>query len=563
MGVRGVGYVRMSTSMQERSPAEQQAAIEAHCRKNGITLLRVYADLGISGDDTRRRPQFRQMIADGAAGKFDRIVVFDRSRFGRFDSIDFGKWVSPLRDAGVALETLDRGIEDWEDLGGRILSMVEQEGKHSLLRDLSRTIVRSKTRKALENNGYSGPTPYGYSRRVKVEGRYHISELVIDPQKSQVVKRIFTMYAAAGGSLHNIADALNADGIPSPRGRQLWRKNTIQRILLNEVYRGDAVWGRRQTGKYSARQGSEIVGRRRGAKVERVDPIVHPDAVPAIVSRELYERVQRLMKERAKATRPQAAVRPLSGLVFCGTCGRPMHSDGANGFRCSGSQTEAAPRGERCSSARVPSAPLIEALVNGLKHRLSGPVARKRLVAGIEKRLQTRAGGQAAARKQLEARRRALQAELTAGLEKIPMMPAGLVGDYAATLDRKRAELARVEADLVGNPDTLPIEPSATAAALVKRIDELLGAGITKGSPTLANAALAALNTRVTVTRTAGELSADIEIGGVAPNRNTLGTTAPKAGGVASSPTRACSGRPHHSLPLVEWRVALAHRRPA
>ena len=157
--MRVVSYIRMSSGKQELSPGQQRAAIADHAKRAGYTIAREYADLGISGDRTEKRVQFQQMIADGAARKFDRIVVYDRSRFGRFDSIEFGRWVAPLRDAAVELETLDGGVEDWSDFGSRVLGLVAQEAKHGFLVDLSRQVVRGQTPKAIENRGYSSPTP--------------------------------------------------------------------------------------------------------------------------------------------------------------------------------------------------------------------------------------------------------------------------------------------------------------------------------------------------------------------------------------------------------------------
>jgi site-specific DNA recombinase len=380
--MRVVSYVRMSTARQDLSPGQQRAAIAAHAAKQGYVLKREYADLGVSGDSTAKRVGFQAMIADGAAGRFDRIVVYDRSRFGRFDSIEFGRWVSPLRDAGVELETLDGGVEDWEDFGGRVIGLVSQEAKHQFLTDLSRAVVRGQTAKAMSNRGYAAPTPYGYRRHTVVDGRNHISRLEIEPAAAAIVRRIFEAYAAPGGSLHSIAKMLNAEGVAPIRRGLHWRKNTIQRVLMNEVYRGDTVWGRRQKGRYHARAGAEVVRRKRSARVELVEPIRHPDTVPAIVTRELFDEVQALLRQRAGRTAGPSRVRPLSGILHCSQCGRPMHADGDQ-FRCSSSAGFLA--GEKCSSVRVPAGPVLTAVVAGLQERLATPAARARLRRAVEK----------------------------------------------------------------------------------------------------------------------------------------------------------------------------------
>lgn len=278
--MRVVSYIRMSTARQEASPEQQRAAIAAHAKKAQYKIGKEYADLGASGDNAAKRPQFRQMIADGAAGKFDRIVVYDRSRFGRFDAIEFGRWVSPLRDAGVELETLAEGVESWEDFGGRIIGLVAQEAKHSFLIDLSRAVTRGMVAKAESAEGYSNPTPFGYDRSTTVVGNRRRSVLTINEQQAAIVREIFETYNAPSGSLAAVAEMLNTRGVPPIRGGR-WRRNTIGRILQNEAYIGVSAWGRRQKGRYHSRGPDGVMRRKRGAKTEFVDPIRHEGAVPA------------------------------------------------------------------------------------------------------------------------------------------------------------------------------------------------------------------------------------------------------------------------------------------
>ena len=54
---------------------------------------------------------------------FALIPVWDIDRFGRFDSIDMGEWVAPLRRAGVSLESVNRGCIDWDDSAPKVTAM--------------------------------------------------------------------------------------------------------------------------------------------------------------------------------------------------------------------------------------------------------------------------------------------------------------------------------------------------------------------------------------------------------------------------------------------------------
>src|SRR4051794_1885266 len=101
--IPAVGYARRSTDRQETSIPDQIKAVEQWAAEHGYKVLRWRVDDAVSGDDTERRHDFRKMIADAADGDFQAIVCWDRARFGRFDSIEFGYHVHQLRLAGVHL----------------------------------------------------------------------------------------------------------------------------------------------------------------------------------------------------------------------------------------------------------------------------------------------------------------------------------------------------------------------------------------------------------------------------------------------------------------------------
>lgn len=68
---------------------------------------------------------------------FAAILCWDQDRFGRFDSIEAGRWIHPLRCAGVWLVTVAQGVIDWNDFTSRMMYAIQQEGKYQYLIDLS------------------------------------------------------------------------------------------------------------------------------------------------------------------------------------------------------------------------------------------------------------------------------------------------------------------------------------------------------------------------------------------------------------------------------------------
>jgi DNA invertase Pin-like site-specific DNA recombinase len=148
------------------------------------------------------------MIADAERGEFRAILAWDQDRFGRFDSIEAGHWIHPLRQAGVCLVT-PQGVIDWSDFAGRLVYGVTQEAKHQYLRDLSRNMLRSRITSAKRGEWLS-PAPLGY---VSVNKRLEFG----DRGEIALVRRMFREYLA-GRSLRAIAIQLNAEGLPTSRG---------------------------------------------------------------------------------------------------------------------------------------------------------------------------------------------------------------------------------------------------------------------------------------------------------------------------------------------------------
>jgi site-specific DNA recombinase len=496
--MRTVIYLRMSTDRQEASIPQQREALAAFAAKQGHDIVGEYRDEGISGDATHKRKGFQAMIRDAAAAGFDRILCWDQSRFGRFDSIEAGSWITPLRDAGVSLETMDGGIVDWTDFAGRITYAVAQEGKHAFLRDLSRSALRGQVAKAQAAEGmYGAPAPYGYRRETVTAGRKRITSLVPHDFEAEVVRKIFDTYASTGGTLLAVGEMLNREGIPSPQRKANWHRNAVRRILTNRVYVGDYVWGKSMSGKYHVRAGDGIVARRAGGTRLANDPIVHRDILPALVTRDIFDKAQELLAKRKKATRRPGTVRPLSGLIFCSRCGSPMHVNFGD-YRCSRSVDFG--DGTRCPAGVARGSETLAAVIVGLQKNLLSPTrlraVRNRLERLVEiERKEDGSGSEAA----LGRRIADLDRQVAEGIARIPLLPKSLVPDMARGLDALRAQrdsLSR-QREALGRAqegDRLPVE-DRVAAALAAAYG--LREALPKADPALVNDCLRRLGVRV------------------------------------------------------------------
>jgi DNA invertase Pin-like site-specific DNA recombinase len=315
-----VGDIRMSTDKQEESPAQQRAEVLKLADQHGFHIVRCYQDDAQSGAKTHKRKAFVQMIGDATErGDFDAILCWDQDRFGRFDSIEAGEWISPLRRAGVELICVVQGRINWEDFAGRMIYQITQEGKHRYLVDLSRNALRGMIHYAKAGNVMGMPTPYGFDRvyfdeagkevcRIERGKRFRkpkawSAKLVPEQSRGEVetLRWIFDTFTTGDGSARSLAVDLNARNKPSPSGGQ-WEFTHIKNRLRHPVYIGTLAYGRRSVGMY---HGVGADGELKATKGPRDDcddfaPIMVPDNHEAIIDEKTFEIAQAKLKARSR-----------------------------------------------------------------------------------------------------------------------------------------------------------------------------------------------------------------------------------------------------------------------
>jgi DNA invertase Pin-like site-specific DNA recombinase len=471
-------YLRCSSDKQENSVDDQRRHVLGHAAKCGYQVVREYVDDGLSGGDLNR-PAFLRMVRDAADKRdFRRIVVWSLDRFGRFDVIDAGRFVGPLRDAGVCLETLDRGMVDWSDFAGRLVWTVEQEGKKAYLVDLSRHTLRSMSERARRGDFLGGRPPYGYravDREGAFVGRRPARKLVPgDPAHIDVVRWLFKTFAEKDTSLRALSAELGRRGVATPAGCRSWAPSTVRTVLKNRLYVGDAVWGRLSEARYHHLRGGTVVpnghrakrsdGRSKRVRMTAEDMVVVADAHPALVDRETFAMVQAKLTGRKGRTTPQTGGGDwlLSGLLRCGHCGLPMYAQtnarfsgrGRNSvwrrYLCSG-YTRTGPHA--CHFHWVREDIIFRCVVE----KLQAEVVHPDNLAALRDELRRLAEQEAVEPDQelvrsLRAKLAALEGQISQGAERLLLVPPELLSTAAAKLtewktqrDALQAELAALE----------------------------------------------------------------------------------------------------------------------
>ncbi len=307
-------YARVSSEKQaekDLSIPAQLKALREYVSKHGWQVAHEFVDEAESAR-TADRPKFQEMISAARRKQrpFEAILVWKLSRFARNreDSIIYK---SLLRKRGVQVISINEPVD--ESPAGKMLEgmieVVDEFYSNNLSQDTIRG-MRENARRGYLNGGYRA---FGY-RTIRVQdGNAERVKLAIHETEASIVKRIFQMCLQGMGA-KEIVYALSREGLTTRLGKR-WGKSAVYYVLTNETYTGLLVFGKfRDKSKQGNPSSPEEI-----VQVE--------NAFPAIVDKETFQKVQRLLAERApKVTSPRAlgSNHLLSRLVACGKCGRGM-----------------------------------------------------------------------------------------------------------------------------------------------------------------------------------------------------------------------------------------------
>lgn len=302
---RAAAYVRMSTDHQKYSTDNQMDAIREHAAKNGITIIRTFADEGKSGMQAKGRDAFQTMIhtvVDGRAD-FDLIIAYDHSRWGRFQRNHEAAYYAYLcLNAGVEVHFCAGGFPN--DMGplAELMWTISSMQARNYSRDLSAKVWTGQCRLIRLGYRQGGTAGYGLRRVLLDESGTAKFELKRGDRKSlqtdrvilkpgpaaelRQVRWIYDQFIKYGKTEAAIARALNERGIETDLGRP-WTSGTVHQILTNEKYIGNNVYNR-TSGKLTAR-------RRSNAPEEWVRA---EGAFPPVISKEAFLAAQVIIEER-------------------------------------------------------------------------------------------------------------------------------------------------------------------------------------------------------------------------------------------------------------------------
>jgi len=481
------GYVRMSGTRQDRSPAEQRAEITKLAAKEGCQIAKEhwFTDEAITGDSsTEARAGLAALLTAVKAGKVKVVLAWHTNRISREDPMDAVVFYNQLRKAGVRLLTCCEGCIDLDDFAKQLLLFIGQKANNDFLTEMSQKVLRGKINNAKAGGRNGGRAIYGLDRglfdndgrlvRRLMAGEYvhmagHRVQLLpcTDPVKIDAVRFAFDRFDTADIGVSELAREMERKGYPSPTGKG-WTQQNVSALLRTTAYIGTSRWGRAQQGKYFISQGEDIVPLPKGAAKFRRKPdedlIVREKASEGIIPAALFERVQARLKAQArkKAYPVRRAEYPLTGLIYCEHCGQPMHGSATGAKNRHGEKTYryvqyecstydrfgtiGSPRNTTCGHHTVDAQRVLEWLVHALQEAYLGPgrdVLVQQITEELKQEVKTSGGDVARMRK----RAAELDREVGRLVKAIRTIDAAeLVEELAivrAERDRVREELDR------------------------------------------------------------------------------------------------------------------------
>jgi DNA invertase Pin-like site-specific DNA recombinase len=306
--VRAAEYVRMSTDTQQTSIAVQRAAIADYAEKNGLQVVRSYADEGKSGVTTKHRDALKTMLKDVVGGEADYqvLLVYDVSRWGRFqDSDEAAHYEFLCRSNGVQVIYCAELFPQDATPFAAVLKNLKRAMAGEYSRELSAKVSAAKRRLVLQGYYPGGPTPLALRRLMVDEHGQPRAQLERGERKSlqshhciyvwgpdeevALVRRIFSLFLDDRLSYTEICGLLNSEGLKTPYGRR-WSKWVIHNVLCQEKYIGTLVVNR-----WVGRLGKSALEMPPDQWI-RVEGAIEP-----IIERRRFEAVQAALQGRSKS----------------------------------------------------------------------------------------------------------------------------------------------------------------------------------------------------------------------------------------------------------------------
>lgn len=267
-----------------------------------------------SGETIASRPSIQEVLRRIESPKVKALLIVEPQRLTRGYLDEIGKLVKLLKITNTIVITLQFTYDLRDDRDREAFERELMRG-NDYLEYYKRIQLNGRLASVRSGNYIGNVPPYGYKKVSFKEGKKMCYTLEPIPEEARVVKMIFEWYAQGLGS-HTIAKKLNSMGIPAQKGGK-WSPESMKKIRSNEHYIGNVIWNRRKN--VQTVEDGEIITSRPLQK----DFLRFPGRQPAIIDRELWDKVQEIRDKIPPVKDKAKCVNPFAGLVVC-QCGKAM-----------------------------------------------------------------------------------------------------------------------------------------------------------------------------------------------------------------------------------------------
>ena len=444
--MRVLGVARVSTQEQAQgdrfSIPHQREQIIQYCLQRNWDLIDVVEYVHSGGSNYQ---ELQQILKRVKQDHIQVVAVNELDRLAR-DMVSTLLFLEDLQKASCRFASVADDM-DLTTPDGELKMMILSVFAHYFRKQLARKIKGGLQERARQGKHHGGRPPYGFV----FEGDH----LAPHPEQAIIVQQIYQWYVHDGWGGRAIAKKLNESGIPTQTGRGTWATPEILRLIRRPANVGDLQHGE-----------LEFFTERTGVthKRHRDDPLIVRDAHPAIVERDTWEAAQRLLDDRGQRSGRQGdSPYLLSGIVYCGLCGRtmvPVKGRNRRRYICRGYQMSGL-----CSATHAQPVDVVEqAVVDEWLRRIASPSPD--MVRSWVERTHSHSREQGERLRQMSqvqrrlgdllAMRRRAEDALLSGVFDIPQ--------YNAAVDRLNLEQQRLEQALAENERQVDVVPSEVEA---------------------------------------------------------------------------------------------------
>lgn len=303
---RVAAYCRVSTMSEEQETsliAQQDYYFKYILSREDWQFVNIYYDDGISGLSFHNREGFNRMIEDAMAGQIDLIITKSLSRFAR-NTVDTLVIIRKLKARNIEVYFEKEDIYTLDSKGEFLITLMS-----SLAQEESRSMSENITwgqRKRFADGIYHMPYSHflGYDKGPN-------GTPVINQEQAQIVRLIYLKFLL-GETAYAICTYLGEQEIQTPAGEEKWAASTVESILTNEKYKGDALLQKRFT--------TDFLTKRQKKNEGEVPQYYVTGGHEAIVSPAVFDLVQAEIAQRKTVGRRYSCTSPYTTVLKCSCC---------------------------------------------------------------------------------------------------------------------------------------------------------------------------------------------------------------------------------------------------